>query len=81
MTSQFGMIGLGVMGSNLALNVADHGFTVAVWNREPEKTVTFVAEKVGFTDPVAKRLLGNVIVGDIGCPRELIEEVARIPGT
>ena len=30
------MIGLGVMGSNLALNVADHGFRVAVWNREPE---------------------------------------------
>ena len=43
MTSQFGMIGLGVMGSNLALNVADHGFRVAVWNREPEKTNRFLA--------------------------------------
>ena len=43
-TSQFGMIGLGVMGSNLALNVADHGFTVAVWNREPEKTKAFSSE-------------------------------------
>ena len=41
--SQFGMIGLGVMGSNLALNIADHGFRVAVWNREPEKTVQFCA--------------------------------------
>jgi 6-phosphogluconate dehydrogenase len=37
MSSQFGMVGLGVMGANLALNVADHGFTVAVWNREWEK--------------------------------------------
>ena len=37
------MIGLGVMGSNLALNVADHGFRVAAWNREPETTVKFCA--------------------------------------
>ena len=44
MTSQFGMIGLGVMGSNLALNVADHGFSVAVWNREPETTRLFIKE-------------------------------------
>jgi 6-phosphogluconate dehydrogenase len=42
-TSQFGMIGLGVMGSNLALNVVDHGFTVAVWNRETETAVKFCA--------------------------------------
>ncbi|HVG23629.1 MAG TPA: NADP-dependent phosphogluconate dehydrogenase [Thermoanaerobaculia bacterium] len=44
MTSQFGMVGLGVMGANLALNVADHGFTVAVWNREWEKAQKFCAE-------------------------------------
>ena len=47
MTAQFGMIGLGVMGANLALNVADHGFTVAVWNREPERTRLFMAENAG----------------------------------
>jgi 6-phosphogluconate dehydrogenase len=28
---QFGVAGLGVMGVNLALNIADHGFTVAGW--------------------------------------------------
>ncbi len=43
-TSQFGMVGLGVMGANLALNVADHGFTVAVWNREWEKAQKFCAD-------------------------------------
>ncbi len=37
------MIGLGVMGANLALNVEEHGFTVAVWNREAEKTRQFAA--------------------------------------
>ncbi len=38
MTFQFGMIGLGVMGRNLAWNIADHGYSVATWNREPEMT-------------------------------------------
>ncbi|HEX6640218.1 MAG TPA: NADP-dependent phosphogluconate dehydrogenase [Thermoanaerobaculia bacterium] len=47
MTSQFGMIGLGVMGANLALNIEEHGFTVAVWNRETEKTQSFVAANAG----------------------------------
>jgi NAD(P)H-hydrate epimerase len=42
-------------------------------------TVTFVAEKVGFTHPDARRYLGKVSVGDIGCPVELIEELAAVP--
>ena len=42
---------------------------------EATRTVTFVAEKVGFANPEAQRFLGSVIVGDIGCPRELIREV------
>jgi NAD(P)H-hydrate epimerase len=41
------------------------------------RTVTFVAEKVGFANPEARGCIGQVTVGDIGCPRELIEEVAR----
>jgi len=40
--AQFGMIGLGVMGENLALNIEEHGFPVAVWNLEPEKVDEFV---------------------------------------
>jgi NAD(P)H-hydrate epimerase len=39
-------------------------------------TVTFVAEKVGFAKPQARQYLGQVVVGDIGCPRELIEAVS-----
>jgi NAD(P)H-hydrate epimerase len=41
------------------------------------RTVTFVAQKIGFSQPEAKRYLGEVTVGDIGCPRELIEEIAH----
>jgi len=33
----FGMIGLGTMGSNLLQNIADHGYSVAGYNRSPEK--------------------------------------------
>jgi NAD(P)H-hydrate epimerase len=36
------------------------------------RTVTFVAEKIGFADPGAKKYLGEVTVVDIGCPRELL---------
>ena len=41
-TAQFGIIGLGVMGENLALNLDDHHHSVAVWNLEPEWVDRFV---------------------------------------
>ena len=36
-TYDIGLIGLGVMGSNFALNIADHGFSVAGYNRGGDK--------------------------------------------
>ena len=45
--AQFGMIGLAVMGSNLALNIEEHGFSVAVWNREPQTVDDFLANNAG----------------------------------
>ena len=41
------------------------------------QTVTFVAEKAGFANPESRKYTGKVTVGDIGCPRELIESVVR----
>src|SRR3974377_2555340 len=46
-TAQFGVIGLGVMGANLALNVEDHGRAVAVWNLETEWADRLVSENPG----------------------------------
>jgi len=40
--ADIGLIGLAVMGQNLVLNMADHGFTVAVFNRSPKKTQDFL---------------------------------------
>lgn len=41
---QFSVVGLAVMGRGLALNLAEHGFSVAGYNLEPEMTDAFVAE-------------------------------------
>ena len=39
--ADIGLIGLAVMGQNLVLNMSDHGFGVAVYNRSPETTEAF----------------------------------------
>src|SRR6266540_2765411 len=41
--ANFGMAGLGVMGSNLALNIERNGFTVACWNRDASVMERFIA--------------------------------------
>jgi NAD(P)H-hydrate epimerase len=43
------------------------------------RTITFVAEKMGFENPNAAQYTGQVSVGSIGCPIELIDEVLRGP--
>ena len=40
--ADIGLIGLAVMGQNLALNMNDHGFTVAVYNRTVSKVDDFL---------------------------------------
>lgn len=40
--SDIGVIGLAVMGQNLVLNMSDHGFRVAVYNRSIDKVDAFV---------------------------------------
>ncbi len=42
--SDIGLIGLAVMGQNLALNIADHGFRISVYNRTVSKMEQFVAQ-------------------------------------
>ncbi len=41
--AEIGLIGLGTMGSNLALNIAEKGNRIAVFNRSPDKTDAFMA--------------------------------------
>ncbi|MFC4778408.1 NADP-dependent phosphogluconate dehydrogenase [Paenibacillus sp. GCM10023252] len=44
---QIGVIGLAVMGKNLALNIESRGFTVSVFNRSREKTDDLIKEAAG----------------------------------
>lgn len=41
--ADIGLIGLAVMGENLAMNMESKGFTVSVYNRNPETVATFVS--------------------------------------
>jgi len=41
--ADIGLIGLAVMGQNLVLNMSDHGFAVAVFNRSTDKVDAFLA--------------------------------------
>ena len=42
-----------------------------------DRTITFVAEKIGFANPASRRYTGAITVGDIGCPKELIAQVLQ----
>jgi 6-phosphogluconate dehydrogenase len=42
--ADIGLVGLGVMGANLALNMAEKGHHVAVYNRTAAKTEAYIAE-------------------------------------
>ena len=46
-TAKIGMIGLGVMGQNLALNIERNGLSIAVYDREPPVLDAFVARESG----------------------------------
>lgn len=44
---QIGVVGMAVMGRNLALNIESRGYTVSIFNRSREKTEEVVAENPG----------------------------------
>ena len=44
-TCDIGLIGLAVMGQNLVLNMNDHGYKVAVFNRTVSKVDEFIANE------------------------------------
>jgi len=67
----FGMIGLGVMGSNLLLNMADHGFSVIGYDKNPEKTKAFEASATKGTTVKGVNTLEEMIA-KLKTPRKLM---------
>ncbi len=76
----FGLVGLGTMGSALALNIAENGFPIAVITRKTEVADAFMVE----AGPLAERILncGNSIpefVAAMDRPRNIILMVPAGP--
>lgn len=67
---QIGVIGLAVMGKNLAMNIESRGYSVSVYNRSREKTDEMLKETVG------KKLVGTYtmeeFVASLETPRKIL---------
>jgi len=66
----FGMIGLGTMGRNLLLNMADHDFLGAGYDKDPDKIA--LLEKEGEGKPVKGFKSLQEFVGSLQTPRALM---------
>ena len=71
MAQSFGLIGLAVMGENLALNVERNGFPISVYNRTSEKTDRFMAERANGKNVQATYSL-NEFVQSLERPRKIM---------
>ncbi|MEJ5298632.1 MAG: decarboxylating NADP(+)-dependent phosphogluconate dehydrogenase [Armatimonadota bacterium] len=69
--ASIGLIGLAVMGENLVLNMSDHGFKVAVYNRTVSKVDDFLANRAQGRDIVGAHSLEE-FVGLLARPRKVM---------
>lgn len=67
----FGVIGLAVMGENLALNVESRGFPIAVYNRSASKTETFMQTRAVGKDVKAAYTLKEFVEA-LDRPRKIL---------
>jgi 6-phosphogluconate dehydrogenase len=70
--SDIGLIGLAVMGQNLALNIADHGFRISVFNRTTSKTAEFVKHNSDTPGGLHAALTLEDFVASLKRPRKMI---------
>jgi 6-phosphogluconate dehydrogenase len=66
-----GLVGLGVMGQNLALNIARRGYSVSVYNRTASRTEAFVNERVR-GEPIHATYDLQTFVQSLARPRKII---------
>ena len=73
-TCDIGLIGLAVMGQNLVLNMNDHGFKVAVYNRTVSKVDDFINNEAAGTEVVGAHSVEE-FVGLLKSPRRIMTMV------
>ncbi|MEO3997401.1 NADP-dependent phosphogluconate dehydrogenase [Mesorhizobium sp. CAU 1732] len=70
--AEIGLIGLGVMGSNLALNIAEKGYPVAVYNRTSSRTGAFFENAGALRENIVPCTSLEELVAQIKPPRPII---------
>jgi 6-phosphogluconate dehydrogenase len=70
--AEIGLIGLGTMGAALALNIADNGFDIAVWNRTTATTQGFHQGAGDLADRITPTETLKEFVSKIKTPRAII---------
>lgn len=70
--ARIGLVGLGVMGANLSLNIADNGFDIAVYNRSTDKVDDFVADAGALADRVIGCKSPEELAASLQSPRAII---------
>ncbi|GLO64374.1 MULTISPECIES: NADP-dependent phosphogluconate dehydrogenase [Oceanobacillus] len=80
MKQQIGVIGLAVMGKNIALNMESKGFSVAVFNRSYEKTENFLANEASGKNFVGAKTIEE-FVDSLEKPRKIMLMVKAGPAT
>ncbi len=79
-TAHIGVIGMAVMGQNLARNIASHGIPVAVYNRTSARTAEFV-EAHGGDGPIVGTETIEELLAAVERPRRLLLMVKAGAGT
>ena len=69
--ADIGLIGLAVMGENLVLNIESRGFSVAVYNRTPDRTRNFMETKAAGKTITAAYSLRD-LVASLSKPRKVM---------
>lgn len=70
--ANIGLVGLGTMGAMLALNIADNGYSVAVFNRTASKTDSFMDEAGTLADRLHPHHSLEALVAGVQSPRNII---------
>ena len=78
--AQVGVMGMAVMGSSLARNMARHGYRTAIFNRTRSKTDLVIAEH-GHEGTFLPAATVEQFVASLERPRRIVIMVAAGPGT
>ncbi|MCG8511017.1 MAG: NADP-dependent phosphogluconate dehydrogenase [Rhodospirillales bacterium] len=71
-TADIGLVGLAVMGQNLVLNMADHGYTVAVFNRTTATMQKFVDSEAAAGKTIVGCETMEDLVANLKRPRAIV---------